>query len=175
MVYLENPRRIGSGVLIEVWVFSSLYSLSIKSGGTECKGWIWIHGALKSISGKPVFLLFIFICRRFHQVIGCCRYFVNQAGKGTVTLLTGPGTYGGLSKGPRRGAQVSGIQVTPEAVEMARSCGINVESLRVFSTMSVHTKAMLHGKTWTLCQGCNSFVPVKPTQIWVSCYSNMET
>lgn len=80
-------------------------------------------------------------------MISCCRYLVNQAGKGTVTLLTGPGAYGGTTKGPRRGAQVTGIQVTPEALEMARACGINVESLRVFCTRSIHAKLASRGKT----------------------------
>lgn len=69
---------------------------------------------------------------RFNQIINCCRYFVNQTGKGLVTLLTGGTSYETPKRGQKKGVASNGTQATPEAVELARSCGVNVESLRVF-------------------------------------------
>lgn len=78
-----------------------------------------------------VILNFLFD-RRFNQIINCCRYFVNQTGKGLVTLLTGGTSYETPKRGQKKGVASNGTQATPEAVELARSCGVNVESLRVF-------------------------------------------
>ena len=72
------------------------------------------------------------LCRRFSQIVNCCRYFVNQSEKGLVTLLTGSVSYESPKRGQRRRLASSGTQATPEAVELARSCGVTVESLRVF-------------------------------------------
>lgn len=71
-------------------------------------------------------------CRRFNQIINCCRYFVSQTGQGMVTLLTGAASYESPKRGQRKGVTSSGTRATPEAVELARSCGVNVESLRAF-------------------------------------------
>lgn len=73
-----------------------------------------------------------FFSRRFNQIVNCCRYFVNQTGKGLVTLLTGGTPYETPKRGQKKGVASSGTQATPEAVELARSCGVNVESLRAF-------------------------------------------
>lgn len=69
---------------------------------------------------------------RFIQIINCCRYFVNKSGKGLVTLLTGETSYEGPRKGKKKGLASNGTQATPEAVELARTCGVSVESLRAF-------------------------------------------
>ena len=81
--------------------------------------------------------------RRFNQIINCCRYFVNQTGKGLVTLLTGGSSYETPKRGQKKAMGSSGTQATPEAVELARSCGVNVESLRVFcARFSQHAKSV---------------------------------
>ncbi|KAL9986002.1 hypothetical protein ACROYT_G000055 [Oculina patagonica] len=69
---------------------------------------------------------------RFNQIINCCRFFVSQTGQGLVTLLTGAASYESPKRGQRKGVTCSGTRATPEAVELARSCGVNVESLRAF-------------------------------------------
>lgn len=69
---------------------------------------------------------------RFNQIVNCCRYFVSQTGKGLVTLLTGSASCESPKRGQRKGVTSSGTQATPEGLELARSCGVNVESLRVF-------------------------------------------
>lgn len=69
---------------------------------------------------------------RFNQIVSCCRYFLRQTGKGLVTLLTGSTSYEAPKRGQRKGVTSSGTQATPEAMEFARSCGVNVESLRAF-------------------------------------------
>lgn len=74
---------------------------------------------------------FVF-CRRFNQIVSCCRFFLRQTGKGLVTLLTGSTSYEAPKRGQRKGVTSSGTQATPEAVEFARSYGVNVESLRAF-------------------------------------------
>ena len=80
-------------------------------------------------------------CRRFNQIINCCRYFVSQTGKGLVTLLTGASSYESPKRGQRKGC--SGTRATPEAVELARSCGVNVESLRAFcARFCSHSKSV---------------------------------
>jgi len=74
----------------------------------------------------------LILCRRFNQIVNCCRYFVSQTGKGLVTLLTGSASCESPKRGQRKGVTSSGTQATPEGLELARSCGVNVESLRVF-------------------------------------------
>ncbi|KAJ7339642.1 Protein smg5 [Desmophyllum pertusum] len=69
---------------------------------------------------------------RFNQIINCCRFLVSQTGNGLVTLLTGTTSYESPKRGQRKGMGSGGTQATPEAVELARSCGVNVESLRAF-------------------------------------------
>ncbi|RMX45316.1 hypothetical protein pdam_00000834 [Pocillopora damicornis] len=69
---------------------------------------------------------------RFNQIVSCCRFFLRQTGKGLVTLLTGSTSYEAPKRGQRKGVTSSGTQATPEAVEFARSYGVNVESLRAF-------------------------------------------
>lgn len=86
--------------------------------------------------------------RRFNQIVSCCRYMVNQAGRGLVTLLTGSGNY----ETPRRGQKAvtaSGTLATLETVEFARMCGVNVESLRMFCVRFSSVKAV----TWRMKQG----------------------
>lgn len=86
----------------------------------------------KNFSKLWSFNNYFFFCRRFNQIINCCRFFVSQTGQGLVTLLTGAASYESPKRGQRKGVTCSGTRATPEAVELARSCGVNVESLRAF-------------------------------------------
>ncbi|XP_067056823.1 nonsense-mediated mRNA decay factor SMG5-like [Acropora muricata] len=69
---------------------------------------------------------------RFGQIVNCCQYFVKETGRGLVTLLTGETSYELPKKGKKKGVTSNGTQATPETVELARSCGVGVESLRAF-------------------------------------------
>lgn len=69
---------------------------------------------------------------RFGQIVNCCQYFVRETGRGLVTLLTGETSYELPKKGKKKGVTSNGTQATPETVELARSCGVGVESLRAF-------------------------------------------
>lgn len=90
-----------------------------------------------------IFAYHVIYHRRFNQVVNCCRYFVNQTGQGLVTLLTGANAMENPQKGQRkRTAAASGTQTTPEVVEFARSCGVNVESLRAFCDKYTSTRSV---------------------------------
>lgn len=73
-------------------------------------------------------------------MVNCCRFLINQTAKGLVTLLTG-GT-DKPSKGQRNRTATTGTQTTPEVVEFARNCGINVESLRAFCARYTSTRSV---------------------------------
>lgn len=57
---------------------------------------------------------------------------MKETGRGLVTLLTGEISYELPKKGKKKGVTSNGTQATPETVELARSCGVGVESLRAF-------------------------------------------
>jgi len=73
-------------------------------------------------------------------VVNCCRYLINQTAKGLVTLLLGGTIPDKPAKGQRK--NTSGTHATPEVVEFARNCGINVEPLRAFCARYTSTRSV---------------------------------
>lgn len=73
-------------------------------------------------------------------MVNCCRYLINQTAKGLVTLLLGGTIPDKATKGQRQNS--SGTQASPEVIEFARKCGINVEPMRAFCARYTSTRSV---------------------------------